>query len=117
MKVNEEHIIDASEKDANGNYDYYYEYDKYEFIFNNFTLIARSYIEKQEEASFFASLINEKREMVMEEQIHSLEMGKAIQHLQTKGKSKFSVLTENGYIPLVKKPPKPSLLKRLFGHA
>ncbi len=115
MKTSEEHIIDASDQDENGFYEYYYEYDKYEFAFNKLTLIAKSYKDEDDEASFFASVVNGKREMVLNEHISSPEMEQAVRYLQAKGKNKFTVLTEQGYIPIVKRTGKTSFIKRLLG--
>jgi hypothetical protein len=52
MEVTTTHHIDASEPDAKGMYDWYYEYDLYRFSEGAIALIARSYVDKTYEAHF-----------------------------------------------------------------
>ena len=43
MQVEFSHHIDASEADAEGFYEYYYEYDIYRFTLGGLSLVVRSY--------------------------------------------------------------------------
>ena len=52
MKYHKENCIDASEKDKEGNHEYYYEYTLYSFENEGVTLVARSYRDAYEEVCF-----------------------------------------------------------------
>jgi hypothetical protein len=52
MKIEQDHQIDASEPDAAGMYDWYYEYDVYRYSEGERTLVARSYTDTSDEAHF-----------------------------------------------------------------
>jgi len=54
MKVSCKHQIDASERDENGLYDWYYEYDLYEFQIGPIEVIACSYIDEPNEVSILS---------------------------------------------------------------
>jgi hypothetical protein len=51
MQVEFSHHIDASEADAEGFYEYYYEYDIYRFTLGGLSLVVRSYSDTSEQAS------------------------------------------------------------------
>ena len=51
MQVECSHHIDASEADAEGFYEYYYEYDIYRFMLGSLSLVVRSYSDTCEQAS------------------------------------------------------------------
>jgi hypothetical protein len=51
MQVECSHHIDASEADAEGFYEYYYEYDIYRFTLGGLSLVVRSYSDTSEQAS------------------------------------------------------------------
>ncbi|RNF86235.1 hypothetical protein [Montanilutibacter psychrotolerans] len=44
--------LDASDPDASGNYEYYYEYDMYRFTDGAICFVARSYTDEPDEAHF-----------------------------------------------------------------
>jgi hypothetical protein len=54
MKVDVARKTDASEPDAQGRYEYYYEYDIYTFCEGDDVLLARSYIHEPQKASFYS---------------------------------------------------------------
>lgn len=54
MKIEKEHFIDCSEKDENGLYEYYYEYDIYTISFTDITYFARSYVDEPKQISFLS---------------------------------------------------------------
>ncbi|MPT11408.1 MULTISPECIES: hypothetical protein [Comamonas] len=51
LQVECSHHIDASEPDAEGFYEYYYEYDIYRFTLGNLSLVVRSYSDTSAQAS------------------------------------------------------------------
>ena len=51
LQLSTSHHIDASEPDADGGYDYYYEYDLYLFSLGQWTLVVRSYSDEATQAS------------------------------------------------------------------
>ncbi|MGF1866589.1 hypothetical protein L4D15_15200 [Enterovibrio norvegicus] len=97
MQVLKKHKIDAGERDENGYYDYYYEYDDYEFVVDEFSLIARSYTDELEEVSFRAVAVKGERKMLTEQELSLSVFKEAIDHLKLEGKNKFKVLTSEGY--------------------
>ncbi|WP_439892075.1 hypothetical protein ACS7SF_05675 [Ralstonia sp. 25C] len=52
MNVEKEHFIDCSDPDADGMYDYYYEYDVYEFQDGGMSYVVRCYTDEPLQASF-----------------------------------------------------------------
>lgn len=97
MKIEKRHEIDAGEKDANGYYDYYYEYDDYLFSDGSLSILARSYSDSPEEVSFRAVLEEEKRRMIEKKDMQSPLFEEAVNHLKGEGKSDIQILTEGGY--------------------
>lgn len=97
MEVIKKHEIDASEKDSNGNYEYYYEFDDFQFIENNVTFFARSYSDEPNEVSFRGVIKDSNRQMISTTDIQSVMFKQAVNHLKSEGKSVINVLTESGY--------------------
>ena len=62
MKVEITHHIDASEPNAQGVYDYYYEYDDYTFTDGDAVLVARSYTDEPHRASLRVKLRDGQRQ-------------------------------------------------------
>lgn len=52
MQIEQSHHIDASEPDADGNFEYHYEYDLYHFRDGPTRLSARSYVDEPGQAHF-----------------------------------------------------------------
>ena len=57
FEIKKERIIDKSEIDSEGMYEYYYEYDKYTFIFEGVTYIVRRYMEDDNKAKLLSKII------------------------------------------------------------
>ena len=96
MKVTKEHQIDAGEKDAEGYYDYFYEYDIYTFTENGKKLIARKYTD-DETAHFLRIKSGGKERMLMKEDLETSFISKAIQHLRNEGIEEVEYLANSGY--------------------
>jgi hypothetical protein len=97
MQILKKHEIDAGEKDENGYYGYYYEYDDYEFVEDQLSLIARSYADEPQEASFRAIVENGERKLLSDTELSSSIFRDAVEHLKSEGKSIIKVLTSEGY--------------------
>lgn len=97
MKVEKTHRVDAGEKDAQGYYDYYYEYDDYLFSNPSQTVFARSYSDSPKEVSF-RTITEGNRQRAIERADMDLPMLKeAVDYLRSEGKREFQLLTELGY--------------------
>lgn len=97
MKIEKNHEIDASEKDANGYYDYYYEYNDYLFSDETIPILARSYSDSPKEVSFRAVLQEEKLRMTGNKDMQYPLFQEAINYLKAEGKTDIQILTEGGY--------------------
>ena len=100
MEVDISRNIDASEKDKNGNYDYYYEYDIYTFKDKNITLIARSYTDEAEEIHFLRTIQNEKPRGVSKTDLERPFFNEILEYLKSVNKKKINWLSSRGYVPV-----------------
>ena len=100
MKIERKHIIDASEPDEQGKYQYYYEYDLYYFRSEHLALVARSYIDTASRAAFLGMEENNENRFLTEDDFALPFVKEAIAHLQTEGKSDLAWLTQSGYEPI-----------------
>ncbi|MDQ8205874.1 hypothetical protein [Pelagicoccus sp. SDUM812003] len=96
MKVTKEHKIDAGEKDSEGYYDYFYEYDIYTFTENGKKLTARKYID--DETAHFLRIENEGEERILtKEDLETSFISEAIEHLRNEGIEEVEYLANSGY--------------------
>lgn len=102
MDVAITHHIDASEPDAQGAYDYYYEYDLYRFSDGENALIARSYTDTGDEAHFLSIELRGDARRLLEADLKMPLFADAAAHLRAAGKHKLSWLSGrgNGYEPV-----------------
>lgn len=98
MEVDISHKIDASEKDKNGKYDYYYEYDIYTFKNKNITIIARSYTTEPEEIHFLSAIQNEKRRPISQTDLELPLFNEILEYLKSTNKKKINWLSSSGYV-------------------
>jgi len=97
MEVIKTHEVDASEKDSQGHYDYYYEFDEYQFKDSNSIYHARCYMEEPNSVNFSGVTRDNTRQLVTQTDIKSPAFKKAVEHLKNEGKITIEVLTESGY--------------------
>ena len=86
MQVECSHHIDAGELDADGDYDYYYEYDIYRFTLGGLSLVVRSYSDTSAQASILGleeagksralQFKDLQRPLVQQAKAHLQELGK-----------------------------------------
>jgi len=100
MRVEITHHIDSSEQDADGFYDWYYEYDLYSFVDGATELVARSYSTDQEKAQVISINRNGVRASLSSKDMQLSIFSEAVKHLRSAGKSEISWLSEAGYVPL-----------------
>lgn len=96
MKIKKNRIVDKSERDANGMYEYYYEYDIYEFVFDEYTLTARNYFDEPDEAHFLSKSIGNRRGFVEKVDLLDENILQAISHLKKEGKKVIKYLSHEG---------------------
>ncbi len=87
MQIERTHHIDSSGPDEAGMYDYYYEYDVYCFSDGPFCLIARSYTDMPDEASFMSIAKNGKRRLLSKADLAHPLLLMAQAHLHDEGKT------------------------------
>lgn len=102
MQVVTTHQIDASEPDAQGQYEYYYEFDSYRFSEGRDTLFARSYTDAPEEAYFLSIERGGKSRLLRDADLETPLFVHAADHLRAAGKRTLTWLSGrgNGYEPL-----------------
>ena len=100
MEVSKRHFVDAGEKDADGTFDYYYEYDVYEFSDGVKTFVGRSYTDTPEVAAF----LGRDGQFITNGDLVSPLFKEACEHLKKEGKTKIYFLDESnlqdGYSPV-----------------
>ena len=89
MNVQVTHHVDAGEQDANGMYDYFYEYDIYEFSDGRESLIARSYTDTPLQAHFLRIANNGKGRRLCRKDLAGKLFHDAIAYLRQKGKAEL----------------------------
>jgi hypothetical protein len=85
--------IDASEPDANGMYDYYYEYDRFRFSDASLALIARSYTDEPHDAHFLRAEIGSEARMLAAPDLATGLFQCAVAHLHSLGKVNLTWLS------------------------
>lgn len=102
MHVHISHHVDASEQDADGFYEYYYEYDILVFSENESSLVARSYIDKPNEAHFLRVEVEDERRALTENDMKSTLLAESVAYLREHGKTEVNWLSGrgNGYEPV-----------------
>ena len=96
MKVETSHHIDASEPNADGMYDYRYEYDTYTFSDGTATLIARSYSDEDEEAHFLRIEVNGEPRFITSADLERPLLTNAVTYLHQVGKKELNWLNHHG---------------------
>jgi hypothetical protein len=100
MNVDKSHHIDKSEPDAEGMYEYYYEYHIYEFTEGNLKLVARSYI-NESEAHFLGLEAEGKKGFLSKSFLSNPLLQQAVEYLKKEGANPISYLDENaGYVEI-----------------
>lgn len=89
MQVECSHHIDASEADAEGFYEYYYEYDIYRFTLGGLSLVVRSYSDTCEHASVLRLEEAGKSRPLQPKDLKRPLVQQAREHLQSLGKQEL----------------------------
>jgi len=89
MRIEHEHVVDASEPDASGTYDYYYEYDLWRFVAGDLAVVARSYVDNANEVSFIRKERGGKKESLHVDDLRGQLIREACVYLAGQGKSEF----------------------------
>lgn len=89
MQVEYSHHIDASEADAEGFYEYYYEYDIYRFTLGDLSLVVRSYSDTCEQASVLRLEEAGKSRPLQSKDLKRPLVQQAREHLQSLGKQEL----------------------------
>ena len=89
MQVECSHHIDASEADAEGFYEYYYEYDIYRFMLGSLSLVVRSYSDTCEQASVLRLEEAGKSRPLQPKDLKMPLVQQAREHLQSLGKQEL----------------------------
>ncbi|OCP16105.1 MULTISPECIES: hypothetical protein [unclassified Ensifer] len=100
MRVDVSHHIDASAPDAEGFYDYHYEYDIYRFSEGGKAYVVRSYIEEGDRAAIVSCLDGETSRLLGPADLTDPLLIEAVAYLRGVGKTTLDWLTADGYVPL-----------------
>ncbi|MBP6295259.1 MAG: hypothetical protein KA366_06015 [Hydromonas sp.] len=102
MLVHISHNVEASEQDAEGFYDYYYEYDILVFSEGEVSLVARSYIDKPDEVHFLRLEAIGEHRLLTERDMKSTLLIESVAYLRRNGKTEINWLSGrgNGYQPV-----------------
>jgi hypothetical protein len=100
MEVRVQHLIDKSEPDANGMYEFYYEYDLFEFAFGQRTIRARRYVEDPSDSIHILGVSDEANRAAPWLVYTVPEATEVVEELKRRGFRKIDVLAEGGYAPL-----------------
>ena len=96
MEVTVTHHVDASEPDAQGAYEFYYEYDLYAFRDGNLKLTARSYIDSPGEAHFLNIERGGTPRLLRRGDLESALFSQAVAYLRNAGKHRLTWLSGRG---------------------
>jgi hypothetical protein len=102
MEVRKSRHVDCSEPDAEGFFDYHYEYDIYEFIEGDVCVVARSYTDEPHEAHFLSRAVAGKRFLLAMADLKRPLFRSAIGVLEQEGKTQIRYLDEkhSAYLPV-----------------
>ncbi|MBV8247840.1 MAG: hypothetical protein JO200_05275 [Comamonas sp.] len=89
MQVECSHHLDASEADAEGFFEYYYEYDIYRFTLDGMSLVVRSYSDTCEQASVLRLEEAGKSRPLQPKDLKRPLVQQAREHLQSLGKQEL----------------------------
>ena len=95
VEIKKEHFVDRGEKDTNGYYDHYYEYDIYSFCQDKLCYKVRSYTDNSEEAAFFS---NTKTNITKKDFSNPLFIHTYYHLKEKEGKTKFTYFSSSGYV-------------------
>jgi hypothetical protein len=102
VQIEKTHHIDCSEPDADGRYDWHYEYDLFRFAAGDVALVARSYVDSKDEAHFLRVERAGKPLFLSAADLESPLAVAAIHHLRECGKKHIKWLSSAGYEPFEK---------------
>jgi hypothetical protein len=96
MDVTTTHHIDSSEPDAQGKYEWRYEYDLYRFSDGEIALVVRSYVYKADEAHFLRLEIAGEHRMLRNDDLSLPLFIESVRYLRNAGKRKLQWLSGRG---------------------
>jgi hypothetical protein len=100
MKIEKSHHVDAGPSDANGRFEWRYEYDLYRFIDEPLTLVARSYSSEADSVHFLRLEQEATSRGIARDDLKLPIFHQATVYLRTAGASRVEWLAESGYEPL-----------------
>lgn len=104
MRVNIDHHVDASDIDADGFHDWYYEYDVYRFSRGGRSFVVRAYTDEPGKAAFLSFELKifgfRRHRLLNAADLRSSLFRAAVAHLRGLGMTSFDQLTDDGYVPV-----------------
>ena len=100
MEVIKTHHVDASEPDANGLHDYYYEYDLYAFSEGDLSYVARRYCDEPGQARFLNKRTGQDWRLLEASDFNTAMFAEATACLRQEGAKQIQVLGKQGYFPV-----------------
>jgi hypothetical protein len=107
MRIECTRLIDASEPDELGMYEYHYEYDIYRFTDGCMCFVARSYTDEPDEAHFLGLEADGQSRPILDEDLMHPLLFAAQAYLRAAGKIRLRWLSGrgDGYEPVPSGPP------------
>ncbi|HEY0597010.1 hypothetical protein [Sphingopyxis sp.] len=109
MRVNVDHYVDASDPDADGLHDWYYEYDIYRFSQAGRSFVARAYTDEPRKVAFLAHEVKilgfRRHRLLNSADLRSSLFVAALAHFRRLGMTSIDRLTEAGYVPVENAAP------------
>jgi hypothetical protein len=100
MDIEVTHHIDSSEADADGNFDYRYEYDLIRLAEGENAFVARSYPTEPREAHFLRFESGGTQSPICEAHLQTALFREAFRFLKSTGKTTVTLLGTHGYEPV-----------------
>lgn len=100
MEIGRSRHVDASEPDAVGFYEYYYEYDIHSFRRDGRCYLARAYVDTPGEIAFLSCEEAGRRRLLDSADLADPLFREAVACLRASGWETITWLTERGYVPL-----------------
>lgn len=106
MEIETTHHVDAGDKQTDGRWGFFYEYDLYRFSDSAIAIVARSYKDDPQEAHFLRIERDGKSGPLKAEDLRHALFVQAASYLKGIGKDKLSWLSERagGYEPVMATP-------------
>lgn len=115
MRVSVDHYVDASDTDADGMHEWYYEYGVYRFSQGGRSFVARAYTDEPGKAAFLSCEVKifgfRRHRLLNSADLRSSLFVAALAHLRRLGMTSIDRLTKAGYVVVENAAPNGAIQK------